>query len=58
MSWGVWFGVTGTVFDTFVRHAIVLVMRTLEPLTKAISNKHGVTLLVNAFPCTYLTTVF
>ena len=58
MSWGIWLRVTGTVYDTFVRRAIVLVMRTWEPLTKAVSNKLGVTLLVNAFPCMYLTTVF
>lgn len=49
---------TGTVFDTFVRHVIVLVMRTSESPTKAISSKLGVTLLVNVFPCAYLTTVF
>jgi len=44
--------------DTFVRHVIALVVRISDPLIKAISSKLGVILLVNAFPCTCLTTVF
>lgn len=58
MYWVIWFGVIGIVFDTFVRRAIVLVTRALEPLTKAVSSKLAVALLVNVFPCTYLTTLF
>lgn len=49
--------VTGTVFETSVRCVIVLVTGMREPLTKAVSHKLRVTLLVTAFPCTYLTTL-
>lgn len=54
MSWGICFGVTEIVFDTF-RPVVVLVLRTSEPPTKAISSKLGLTLLVNISDNCFLT---